>query len=270
MFSTALPLLFVATLVAFLFKPAHYTPESFSADKVLLLTAHPDDECMFFAPTLISLAKTNEDVYTLCLSTGDADGVGDTRRAELEASLDVLGVGGAKRWIVDHPCVRFLLSASVSHLLYSELQDNITALWDASVVASVLEPYILEHGITKVFTFDRQGVSQHPNHKSLSDGVKQFIQQSTLERPPRLYTLLTVSFYEKYMGIIAPTMAKVDLLSISEKHPLPVTVFVSGFEEYWTALQAMKAHWSQLVWFRWLYVAFSRYMWVNEWVEVQL
>lgn len=137
------------------------------------------------------------------------------------------------------------------------------------MIAAVLEPYIYENGITKIFTFDRQGISQHPNHKSLSEGARHFIQHTTLEHSPRLYTLVTVSLYEKYMSVLAPTMAKVDLLSISDKHPLPVTVFISGFEEYWTALRAMRSHWSQLVWFRWLYVAFSRYMWVNEWIEVK-
>lgn len=30
----------------------------------------------------------------------------------------------------------------------------------------------------------------------------------------------------------------------------------------------MWQHWSQLVWFRWFYVFFSRYMWVNEWAEI--
>jgi N-acetylglucosaminylphosphatidylinositol deacetylase len=39
---------------------------------------------------------------------------------------------------------------------------------------------------------------------------------------------------------------------------------------YFTALRAMREHWSQLVWFRWLYVSFSRYMWVNEWVEIAI
>jgi N-acetylglucosaminylphosphatidylinositol deacetylase len=47
-------------------------------------------------------------------------------------------------------------------------------------------------------------------------------------------------------------------------------VFVSGAKEYLSALRAMQAHRSQLVGFRWLYLAFSRYMWVNEWVEVKV
>ena len=38
--------------------------------KVLLITAHPDDECMFFAPSLISLTQANVDVFLLCLSEG--------------------------------------------------------------------------------------------------------------------------------------------------------------------------------------------------------
>lgn len=47
-------------------------------------------------------------------------------------------------------------------------------------------------------------------------------------------------------------------------------VFVSGIQEYMRALEAMRMHESQLVWFRWLYVSFSRYMWVNEWSEVRV
>jgi N-acetylglucosaminylphosphatidylinositol deacetylase len=39
---------------------------------------------------------------------------------------------------------------------------------------------------------------------------------------------------------------------------------------YWQALKAMMQHRSQLVWFRWLYVAFSKYMWSNRLVEVDL
>jgi N-acetylglucosaminylphosphatidylinositol deacetylase len=48
-----------------------------------------------------------------------------------------------------------------------------------------------------------------------------------------------------------------------------VSFFVSGYWEYLKALQAMQAHKSQLVWFRWLYVAFSKYMWVNVWIEMK-
>lgn len=40
--------------------------------RVLIVTAHPDDECMFFGPTILSLAKrSNCTVYLLCLSNGE-------------------------------------------------------------------------------------------------------------------------------------------------------------------------------------------------------
>lgn len=98
---------------------AKFTSKSHDRLRVLLLTAHPDDECMFFAPTLLGLTqarnggeepqriiekqKTPADVFSLCLSSGDADGLGETRKAELERSLDVLGVERGRRWALDEP-----------------------------------------------------------------------------------------------------------------------------------------------------------------------
>ncbi len=41
-----------------------------SAHRVLLVTAHPDDETIFFSPTISGLIAANKHVYLLCLSTG--------------------------------------------------------------------------------------------------------------------------------------------------------------------------------------------------------
>lgn len=263
-------------------------------DRILLLTAHPDDECMFFAPTLQALVKApveqptfhhqkifssaaykspTTQVYSLCLSTGDADGLGETRRLELARSLDILGVESSDRWLVDHP----------------ELQDNITSQWDPTIIAEVVRPYLLQHKFTVILTFDFQGISSHPNHQSLPSGAAHLVKslsQVNADTAPRLFTLVTVPLVSKYTGFLAPTLVKLDLLlphqfkwllipflrtfdataGISRIGAQPV--FVSGIPEYATALRAMYAHQSQLVWFRWLYVLFSRYMWVNEWVEL--
>lgn len=64
--------------------------------RVCLLIAHPDDEAMFFAPAVLSLTRpaSGNSVRILCLSTGDADGLGDTRRRELRKSARLLGVRG--------------------------------------------------------------------------------------------------------------------------------------------------------------------------------
>lgn len=45
--------------------------ETRNSKRVLFITAHPDDECMFFGPTILHYTrKKNCVVYLMCLSTG--------------------------------------------------------------------------------------------------------------------------------------------------------------------------------------------------------
>jgi len=76
-----------------------------NTSRILLLTAHPDDECFFFSPTILALQKEalRPEIYSLCLSTGNSEGLRETRRMELGRSLDVMGIEPDKRWVVDHP-----------------------------------------------------------------------------------------------------------------------------------------------------------------------
>jgi len=76
------------------------------ATRVLLVTAHPDDEAMFFAPTILRLTPRRDvSFFHVCLSNGNADGLGSTRKTELGYSLDILGVSRQNRWLLDHPYV---------------------------------------------------------------------------------------------------------------------------------------------------------------------
>ncbi|KAJ7040731.1 carbohydrate esterase family 14 protein [Mycena alexandri] len=213
------------------------------AGNILLLTAHPDDECMFFAPTILALAALQQPAISNRNPRSSLEtqaGLGAIRKYELESSLDLLGVDTDKRLLVDHP------------------------YWDAQIIASIL-------------TFDGQGVSGHPNHKSLPFGAKELI--STLKEV-RLYTADNNPAAHKIYGHSGPVVGQIRPLREQPAAPLGGTtdaitgqampVFVSGIKEYWAALQAMRAHPSQLEWFRWLYVIFSRYMWVNEWNEVKV
>ncbi|XP_019194812.1 PREDICTED: probable N-acetylglucosaminyl-phosphatidylinositol de-N-acetylase [Ipomoea nil] len=59
---------------------------------VLLVIAHPDDESMFFAPTINYLTSKGHTVHILCMSTGNADGMGDTRKQELYLAAATLKV----------------------------------------------------------------------------------------------------------------------------------------------------------------------------------
>lgn len=74
-----------------------------SQSRILFLTAHPDDECLFFGPTILGLAQQNSQIYALSLSTGNADGRGAIRSQEFHKSYDLLGIPGERRWVLDQP-----------------------------------------------------------------------------------------------------------------------------------------------------------------------
>jgi len=120
--------------------------------RICLLIAHPDDEAMFFAPTVLAL--TNPDlgnhVKILCLSSGEssssgnerfqrvsrdrgligfcwnvgnADGLGETRKRELVESAMLLGLRSpADVFIIDDP----------------EFPDSMTTTWPAEGIAGML------------------------------------------------------------------------------------------------------------------------------------
>ncbi|KAF8916471.1 putative deacetylase LmbE-like domain-containing protein, partial [Mucidula mucida] len=284
-----LPTLVVAllpALAAVLYQPtATKSPlnnELTARDIVLFVTAHPDDECMFFAPTILGLQSIAQppDIHVLSLSFGNADGLGETRHKEFQSSLDNLGIPEGHKHILDHPYVSL------------ELQDNMTAKWNPEIISNLFPAMSKNQAnIDQILTFDRKGVSGHANHKSIFHGVRRYAQSRTV--PPKLYALISVPTLTKYTSILAPVQAKFDLYGIrlwrtvdttalrvlrliglaeeeGKKIPLSnsMPVFVSGVNEFVTAHKAMRAHRSQLVWFRWLYVLFSRYMWVNEWQEI--
>ena len=73
-------------------------PPTLRDKRVCFLIAHPDDEAMFFAPTVLALTRpeAGNRVSMLSLSSGDAEGLGETRRRELVESALVLGLRGAE------------------------------------------------------------------------------------------------------------------------------------------------------------------------------
>lgn len=126
----------------------------------------------------------------------------------------------------------------------------------------------------QVLTFDMKGISLHPNHFSLPMGASHLVKSlSSSENAsvPRLFSLTTVPVLPKYTGMFSALFARLGVvsraLSASEPTVDSLPVFISGIPDYITTVRAILAHGSQMVWFRYLYMAFSRYMWVNEWVE---
>ncbi|KAF7341808.1 LmbE-like protein [Mycena sanguinolenta] len=221
-------------------------------ERTLLLTAHPDDETFFFSPTLTALSHIKkvggiQDVLVVCLSTGNAKGLGNIRKEEFGQALEVFGIREGRRFILDHP----------------NLQDNKTAAWDPAVIAQELRSLVFQYSITTIFTFDGHGITGHPNHSSALAGAAKLVSTfpvSSANRRPRLFALDSRPA-TKHLGPLAALLPR---RQRSSQGP----VFVASLTDYITALRAMVKHPSQLRLVAFLKGLCSRYLWVNEWAEV--
>ena len=64
-----------------------------TAKRVLLVTSHPDDECMFFGPTVLSMTRNPAvSLFLLCMSNGDYRREGQTRKKELYQACQHMGI----------------------------------------------------------------------------------------------------------------------------------------------------------------------------------
>ena len=125
-------------------------------------------------------------------------------------------------------------------------------------------------------------MSGHPNHISLYRGVSLLLATSPagIRYPLVAYSLSSKQLLVKYTGILTPVFVKLKVVisraldamvhgaknssSASSDRP----IFVAGIKQYHRTVVATLQHRSQRVWFRWLYMAFSQYMWVNEWERI--
>ena len=220
-----------------MYKPNRSCFEQINSQKICLVIAHPDDECMFFGPIIQTLLKNKSNsLYVLCMTTGDYNRLGKIRTKELKSSL--LNLAGAECLktvnIVDNP----------------ELPDHPTVAWNREVCGDIIRSFIEENQLDIVITFDPHGISAHPNHCFLYDTIKCL----DFKAKPPVYILETVSLLRKYSLIF-------DLI-FSMSFP-SCLIAVSSPLEYINTFRSMLKHVSQLVWFRWLYIVTSRYMFIN-------
>lgn len=268
----------------------------------ILVTAHPDDEAMFFAPALLALSSTLQ-LHVLCLSTGNYDGLGALRAVELPRACACLGVPAERVRIVEDPL----------------LQDGPATDWPAERIADIVEAELQATGATRVITFDAQGVSRHANHVGVHRGVRLLAHRQRHEyaagassvstccssppvlrstagttsssasqtpssstsasRPPPLevFELRSTGLVQRHLGWCAVLLTLISWwlrLHVMMPRVMPTPseedrVVVCVSLQPWVVHRAMVQHHSQYVWFRRLYVLVSRYVWVNELVRTK-
>jgi N-acetylglucosaminylphosphatidylinositol deacetylase len=172
-----------------------------------------------------------------CTLSGNYDGLGTTRAVELQRACAILGVLAERVKVMDDPA----------------LQDGMQSHWPSDAVAKHVQHFAEQHSLNTLLTFDDKGVSGHPNHIACCRGVLQFA--AATERSPLTVLLLqSTGLLRKYIGaadiVLSWCLCKQhDAMAVC-LDPRPV----------WAA---MAAHRTQLVWYRRLFIVFSRYVYVN-------
>ncbi|NXD82773.1 PIGL acetylase, partial [Halcyon senegalensis] len=161
---------------------------------------------------------------------------GEIRKKELEQSCFLLGIPASDVTVIDH----------------RDLPDNPAVEWDTQLLAAVVLKHVEANNINLVVTFDAGGVSGHVNHISLYTALRYPVPHAPSRC--RVLVLESVNLFRKYISI----------LDVPVSCLLPRdALFILTEEETEQARRAMRCHRSQLLWFRHLYMLFSRYMVIN-------
>ncbi|XP_069471316.1 N-acetylglucosaminyl-phosphatidylinositol de-N-acetylase isoform X2 [Ambystoma mexicanum] len=163
---------------------------------------------------------------------------GETRKEELVHSCGVLGIPPSRVKVVEH----------------RDLPDSPDAQWDPHLLSSFILQHVEANHINMLLTFDEGGVSGHKNHVSLFSAVRYLLSEGKLNEGCCVVILESVSLFRKYLSILDLPISWLQTDDI---------IFMLTAEEYKQAKRAMMCHQSQLLWFRHVYLLFSRYMWIN-------
>uniref|UniRef100_K7GJJ4 N-acetylglucosaminylphosphatidylinositol deacetylase n=1 Tax=Pelodiscus sinensis TaxID=13735 RepID=K7GJJ4_PELSI len=207
--------------------------------RALILTAHPDDEAMFFAPTILSLGRFRAELWLLCGSTGNYYNQGEIRKKELVQSCAILGIPPSNVTVIDH----------------RDLPDDPAVEWDTQLLSAFVLKHVETNNINLVVTFDAGGVSGHANHIALFAALRYSVSSSP-QAPGgcRVLALKSVNLLRKYISVL-----DVPISCLQSRDVL----FILTKEESERAMRAMRCHHSQLLWFRYVYLLFSRFMVIN-------
>jgi N-acetylglucosaminylphosphatidylinositol deacetylase len=227
--------------------------------RIGIVIAHPDDEAMFMTPTITSITnlvkekKIEDQVYLLCLSTGDADGLGDIRVTELGNSCKKLGIlNNDENVTLIQEVSQLNKQSRVTIVDHKDLKDGMKRKWSHELIRQCVDQFIQLNQLDTILTFDEHGISSHPNHIDVHCGV------CLTKEDVIIYTLTTSNIFRKYISVFDYLISIV----CDKKKDNDVILFTpSQFNAYHT----MESHASQFVWFRRLFILFSRYAYVNSW-----
>ena len=243
-----------------------FVPREFHP-RLLLVVAHPDDECLFFAPTLRALRRQYRvNLSLLVFSRGNHKGLGETRAIELRGSCQALEI----------PVERCL------SLDIAGVRDNPKEWWSEDTLIPIIEDHVRTWSIDVIVSFDRDGISGHINHRAVSASVRSLSRRKNQTRIKMAYELRSVSILRKYSSLVDSYLVCVSFMPrlvralLSRLTPWNLIsppdrsrmLLINTPSDYLVSRTAFSHHRTQFSWDRYLYLIASRYMFVNELVSV--
>jgi N-acetylglucosaminylphosphatidylinositol deacetylase len=235
----------------------------FIPGRTLFVIAHPDDEVMFFGPSILR----SEAAYILSISRGAPNGT--LRSAELNESCRVLGL--ADRCYIDGALA---------------LEDGFEFDWPPDDIRALVWKYVQLLRPNRIVTFDTAGASGHPNHiaiaRALMPDVSRLLSFGSVGRLGNLsgreepgavdpsdlgdvpvYFLMSAPQVIKYLGFYGAAAyimaADIRVGFFATTPPDDVVSMRLG--------RAFEEHKSQGIWYRYLWFIWSRFTFFNHLVQ---
>lgn len=220
----------------------------------VVVFAHPDDESMFFLPTIRWLVDHQQAVWFLSLTNGNYDGLGSVRESELKKAGQLLGASKVivrnDNTILDHPQKRY----------------------DKTTVANAIRDSLSKHASKDqtfvLITFDELGVSGHVNHTDVYHGVVHLMEtnDNSIQLKEAWYLESERNMLAKYVPVVSWMLLFLALLTSTFQSTTTDSSTTKTFRMHEPVLnwKAMATHRSQFVWYRRLFVVFSSYTYYNK------
>jgi N-acetylglucosaminylphosphatidylinositol deacetylase len=231
--------------------------------RLLLVVAHPDDECLFFSPTLRVLqTQFHVNLSLLVFSRGNHVGLGTVRALELYGSCRALN-------IPKEHCI----SLDLPHI-----QDNPKVWWSEQELIPIINEYINKWSIDLLITFDDKGISGHMNHRAIASAIRLLTKNKTNTMIKMAYELKSVSILRKYSSLLDFQLVFISILprllhsllsyiipfNLISSPDMSYMLLISTPNDYMVSRAAFASHQSQYSWDRYIYLIASRYMFINE------
>mmetsp|Transcript_30405 Transcript_30405/g.41947 ORF Transcript_30405/g.41947 Transcript_30405/m.41947 type:complete len:174 (+) Transcript_30405:416-937(+) len=146
------------------------------------------------------------------------------------------------------------------------LQDGPLNKWSPALILEYIQEEIDKNGIEEILTFDEGGASSHPNHIAVFHAASLLATKKSKET--KIFFLKSWPTLLKFWGPLplffhALWTTTTSLISSRKKENTNQERVSFLNADVWRVVEAMKAHHSQFVWFRKLFVFFSSYSYFN-------